>query len=1665
MKLRRLQATAISLLFSLGTFAVGTDGSNGNAELKASATKATVGENVNLTVTVSGITDGEGTGSKGKCVYSVTIPSGLTKVSGANSSQSLTGSGGNKTYDHGTYTTSAVGKYTFGINVTTGTTSSNTLDVYFCPAAPVASAATNIASQGFTANWNEVSGATYKVSLYKGEQLIGTYNSNETSYDFSELEANTTYEYCVSSIVDEIESANPSQKMSVTTLQPIITMTSVSDLETYGDQLTGTFTVDLLNATESKVVLALGGDGASAYTISPTVIKTFPSEVTYTFAPSSVGTFNATVTATSANADNQVLTIKGVSKEIVAPVLQEATEIESSGFTANWNAVEGATGYILNIYDANGNAVDGYENLEVGNVTTFVVDNIAPEQTYTCDVYAVSGNNKSEKSNKIQITTPKGAVITYVAIGEFETPAGATAEKTIYVDGVNLTGDVTVSLDGDAAFSTNVSSIAATDGSASGAVAITFAPTVVGTYSATVSLATAGAKTKTINISGKALPSAVTALAATAVSENGFTANWEGDADATYVVALVDMDGVEDKIETTGTSYTFTGLGSGETYTYTVQIKENGQLSYRSAEIMVTTLSAPSVSVNAGKTGVVLTWDKIGNVSNYKAILYKDGEAINSSTVANCSISFDGLTENTEYSYEVKAVYENGSEVSSGVKIFTTKSYNVYGQQIGNSDFEAWDNEGSNNVEPSNWNSFMTLSPDFSMANQAMGKQVESNSDVRPGSAGKKSARIWSRNVVIAVAQGNLTTGRIHAGSATANDGSKNFNRSEIDNPGFSEVLTSRPDSITVWIKYNASDSKQKSSISAFIHDNYAQFQDPLVSACNSHVVAQAALEYGVTGWTRKSIPFNYASYASNSANPSYILVTFNSNSTPGGGAEDDEVYIDDLLLIYKPTLSIGSLSKTQYEPGDVISLPYTIEGTMSPYNLNKAANVVSLELSDATGNFDNATVLTSVTTDESGTLTAQLPSTLADGNLYKLRVVTTNYPMTSDASNAFVVRNVPADVVATEATDVTAVSFKANWEAAANAQSYVLTVKKANGDVLKTVETAETTATITGLSSETSYSYTVKAVNDYLTSQNNSNVVTVKTAGGGSISYDGKTSFTGVAGQAQNAEITVTGAGLIDVIHVLKSGSADFSIGDVTELNAEGGVLNVTYNPSTVGVQTASIKLSSKLVNPAVTITLTGTVLPQTVSTAEATDVTMSSFTANWNASDIEGAKYVFTLYNAEGVKISSEEVDGTSKTVTGLSAATTYSYTVAVKVSGLTSEKSAAQNVTTVSIPVINSLDVTSLSFTSAYTMASDAQKITVSGSNLQGNITATISGANAEMFSLNATEFANGDELTITYTPASFGEHSATLTLSSVNAESVTLDLKGVPTLAKVEALPATNVTENGWGYTANWNATPGATKYQATFLYDVNGEPTQYILQDLDASVTSYDVYARALRDKVNYYVIKAFAGLNNEYESKSDTIAISLIKPAAVAASEATDVTETGFTANWEASEDESVKYILTVTSNGVEVSKDTLIGTSKAITGLTAGTEYSYTVYTLNVVGLKSASASNAVTVTTTANEGGNTNPSDDPETPEDPTTAVSENSAAKLTVYPNPAVSVINISGVDAKSVSIYSSTGALVEATAETVINVSDLAAGLYHAVVVDNNGKKFAKSFIKE
>jgi len=82
-----------------------------------------------------------------------------------------------------------------------------------------------------------------------------------------------------------------------------------------------------------------------------------------------------------------------------APVATAATNVGSSSFTANWNAVTGATGYLLDV------ATDGAFNslvlfCDVGNVTSFNVAGIS-SGTYYYRVWAYDGVQVSSDSNTI----------------------------------------------------------------------------------------------------------------------------------------------------------------------------------------------------------------------------------------------------------------------------------------------------------------------------------------------------------------------------------------------------------------------------------------------------------------------------------------------------------------------------------------------------------------------------------------------------------------------------------------------------------------------------------------------------------------------------------------------------------------------------------------------------------------------------------------------------------------------------------------------------------------------------------------------------------------------------------------------------------------------------------------------------------------------------------------------------------------------------------------------------------------------------------------------------------------------------------------------------------------------------------------------------------------
>lgn len=249
--------------------------------------------------------------------------------------------------------------------------------------------------------------------------------------------------------------------------------------------------------------------------------------------------------------------------------------------------------------------------------------------------------------------------------------------------------------------------------------------------------------------------------------------------------------------------------------------------------------------------------------------------------------------------------------------------------QVRNSGFEGeWDKVSGkggmfgattvNGVEPQHWNSFVTAQASGLFATAVNADQLKESSLTRPGSVGEKSAIVVSKmQMGIVAANGNLTTGRINAGSATASDpANHNFSDPTIaNNDDYLCPFVGAPDSLTVWTKYRPADGNidsvaNQARVSAIIH-NDQRYQDPEGENDYTNVkVASTALNYKAVenyDWQRLSMPFTYSeTLAADSAK--YILVSFSTNATPGGGTSKgsnlDSIWVDDLEMIYNSELS-----------------------------------------------------------------------------------------------------------------------------------------------------------------------------------------------------------------------------------------------------------------------------------------------------------------------------------------------------------------------------------------------------------------------------------------------------------------------------------------------------------------------------------------------------------------------------------------------------------------------------------------------------------------------------------------------------------------------------------------------------------------------------------------
>ena len=226
------------------------------------------------------------------------------------------------------------------------------------------------------------------------------------------------------------------------------------------------------------------------------------------------------------------------------------------------------------------------------------------------------------------------------------------------------------------------------------------------------------------------------------------------------------------------------------------------------------------------------------------------------------------------------------------------------GYQVPNSNFE---NFGASK-EPNRWHSFQSVTGTF--ASSAKTDAAISSDQTRPGSAGKSCVLIKSREISFiffsVIANGTLTTGRLNAGSSTASNAKNNsfLDLSNTDKDGngdpFYTELSGRPDSLSLWVKFKQgkpSAGHPYATAKAVITDG-TYYQLPENKTYNNKMAEAINNEIADTKgeWKRLSIPF---SYVNNSITPKAILVTLSTNTDAGEGSGSDELYVDDLELVY----------------------------------------------------------------------------------------------------------------------------------------------------------------------------------------------------------------------------------------------------------------------------------------------------------------------------------------------------------------------------------------------------------------------------------------------------------------------------------------------------------------------------------------------------------------------------------------------------------------------------------------------------------------------------------------------------------------------------------------------------------------------------------------------
>ncbi len=580
------------------------------------------------------------------------------------------------------------------------------------------------------------------------------------------------------------------------------------------------------------------------------------------------------------------------------------------------------------------------------------------------------------------------------------------------------------------------------------------------------------------------------------------------------------------------------------------------------------------------------------------------------------------------------------------------------------------------------------------------------------------------------------------------------------------------------------------------------------------------------------------------------------------------------------------------------------------------------------------------------GNFTGSL-SGLTPGTTYYVRAYSTNQEG-MNYGNELSFKTIPAPPVATAASKITASEFTANWKSVTGADDYRLDVSETedfsiyvSGYQHKTI--METSDSITGLSPGTTYYYRIRAYNSSGYS-GYSNIIILITIPGKpeaiaatDVKSSGFTANWKAASGAESYRLDVSTS--IDFTSYVP-GYQNKSVSDLKD-TVTGLTPITTYYYRVRAVNVNGTGENSDIIKV--------TTAPEAPNISSATSLTNTGFKANWSAlTGITSYLLDVSLSEAfdsfvEGYN-SLEVLSGAGYNVTDLTGGTLYYYRVRAVNSDGISNYSAVQSVKTLSDApkAISPENITSTGFTANWEPVTGAEKYSLDISTANTFDSPVPGYADKDVGNVTHFDIINLKPGTLYY-----------YRIRAVNSggTSVNSNIVQVITIpASPNALDPDEFTSNG--FTARWDAVDGAE----TYYLDVSStnDFTSFIpgYNNLNVGNKTSQKVVGVQSGTTCYYRIRAY---NSSGTSQNSNIVIGYTLPPVPDVAPATDITETGFTANWgTVTGADSYLFDLSMNINFsgyVTGYQDKSVnGNSLNIAGLTDGTLYYYRVRAVNSI-------------------------------------------------------------------------------------------------------------------